>query len=332
MQSPEKFERNEQHKPTVVFRNEPKLSEHEVDQHFNELKIEFTPYIEQFVSEHDLFKQEDQIGIEFAHKGISSIIAIIDTPTNKWVLKIPRTKELSVGEAQFFAVWEQAGVSVPHILETGEIHGLPYTLMDFVDAPTIDVAFNQDERLDKKMYLEMGQTLRLMHSVSASGYGSVVDGEPEFEAAEDWLAGDDMKKRFDYIHTHNLLEGLEDIFERSLEIIKRNAGTNSSTYCHADFGPANMFATNPITIFDSNPKFNSGYYDLGRIKFGQIAANNTSEVFEQLLSGYFLDEKCDDELLMAYTFLAFCMKAWYWHQTGRVEKLETVRQYFIDNN
>ena len=118
----------------------------------------------------------------------------------------------------------------------------------------------------------------------------------------------------------------------SLEIIKRRAQSNYITYCHSDFGPANMFATNPITVFDSNPKFNSGYYDLGRIKFGQIAAKNTPEVFEQILSGYFEDEVCDDEVLTAYTLLAFCMKAWYWHQTGKVEQLETARKYFVENN
>lgn len=318
-----------QHKPTVVFRNEPKMSEHKVDQPFNKMKLELIPYIEQYVTEHDLFKNEDEVGIEFAHKGVSSLITIIDTPTNKLVLKIPRSKELSAGEGLFFTVWEKAGVSVPHVLETGEIHGLPYTLMNFVDAPTIDVAYSQEERLDKRMFVEMGQTLRLMHSVSAEGYGSVVNGRPEFETVEEWLESDDMKRRLDYSLEHNLLEGLGDMLEKSLEIIKRNAKTNVSTYCHADFGPANMFATNPITIFDSNPKFNSGYYDLGRIQFGQIAAGNTTEAFNQLRSGYFADTECDDKLLMAFTFLAFCMKAWYWHQAGKVDQLETARQYFI---
>lgn len=124
--------------PTIIVRNEPKQSEHEVDQKFNEMRLEFIPYIKQFVAEHALCRGEKEIGIEFAHKGVSSIIAIIDSPINKWVLKIPRSRELSAGEGQFFAVWERAGVSVPHAFETGETHGLPYTLMDYIDAPTVD--------------------------------------------------------------------------------------------------------------------------------------------------------------------------------------------------
>jgi tRNA A-37 threonylcarbamoyl transferase component Bud32 len=318
--------------PNIIFHNEPKLSEHGVDQKFNAMKVEFVPYIQKFVAEHGLFKNEAAIGIEFAHKGISSIIAIIDTPTNKYVLKIPRSRDLSAGEGQFFQAWERVGVAVPHVLETGEIHGMPFTLMDFIDAPTVDVASTQEERLDKKMYEEMGQTLRLMHSVSAEGYGSVVEGKPEFETVEEWLAGDDMKMRFDYIKEHGLLTGLEDVLEKSVDTIKKHAQGHDSTYCHADFGVANMFATSPITIFDSNPKFNSGYYDLGRIQFGQIAIANTSEVFEQMRSGYFEDAECADEVLAAYTFLAFCMKAWYWHQSGKVELLERARQYFFENN
>jgi hypothetical protein len=317
-------------KPNVILRNEPKLSEHEVDQSFNEMKREFIPYIQEFVAKYDLFKDELEVGITFAHKGVSSLIAIIDTPTNKLVLKIHREKEFSAGEDLFFTAWEEAGVSVPHILETGEINGLAYTLMNFVDAPTLDTAYSREELLDNGAFIEMGKILRLIHSVDADGYGSVVDGKPEFNTVEDWLESEDMKKRFDYIREHGLLTGLEDTLQKSIEVIKRHGKNNRSTYCHTDFLPANMFATNPITIFDSIPKFNSGYYDLGRIKFEQIADNNDTETFEQLLKGYFMEEDCDDEMLMAHTFLAFCMKARYWHQTGRVDRLETVRQYFIE--
>ncbi len=324
----ERLNPNEQSKPNVVLRNEPKLSEHDVDQRFNEMKIEFIPYIKLLVSEHDLFKGEEEVGIEFAHKGVSSIIAVIDTPTNKWVLKIPRSKNFSAGEGQFLKVWEASGVHVPHVLETGEIHDFPYTLMEFIDAPTIDARYNQEERLEKEMFVEMGQTLRLMHSERVNGYGFVVDGQPEFESVEDWLAGNDMKKRFEYIEKNYLLEGLEGVLEKSLEVIKKHAETNGSTFCHDDYGSHNMFATEPITIFDASPKFNNGYYDLGRIMFADIAYGGSGESSEQYLRGYFGGEEYDKGALQAYTFLAFCMKCPYWHQTGRQVRLETAKQYF----
>ncbi len=318
----------ESNKPDVVLRNQPKLSEHEAQRRFNEMRVEFVPYIKQFVSEHDLFKNENEVGIEFAHKGVSSIIAIIDTPTSKWVIKIPLSKTLSAGEGQFLGVWEKAGVAVPYVIEVGELNGFPYTLMKFVDAPTLDSKYNKEELLAKRLYIEMGKALRLMHSEKVDGYGPVVDGKPEFKTAEDWLEGHDMRKRFDYIGEHNLIVGLESVLSKSLDIINQHSREVGSTYCHGDFGPANIFATEPLTVFDPNPKFNNGYYDLGLVRFANIAYGNSEEPSKQLLGGYFGNEECDYEVLNAYTFLAFCIKCPYWHKTGREKELQTAKSYF----
>ena len=318
-------------KHNVIIRNEPKLSGFEIDEDLNKMRTEFVPYIQDFVAGHDLFKNEAEVGIEFAHKGISSVIAIIDTPTDKWVLKIPRNKTHTVGEGQFLQMWEKAGVTVPHIIETGELKGFPYTLMECIDAPTLDTKYTSEELTSNGMFTRMGKILRLMHSEKITGYGHVVDGKPEFETVEEWLEGDDMKKRFDYIDEHNLLEGVGDELTKALEVITQNSQTEESTYCHDDFFPANMFATNPITIFDPQPRFNSGYYDLGRIKFVNIAFKNSEESLQQLLDGYFGEDSCNDRVLNAYTFLAFCVRCRYWHKSGREEELNVAKKYFSQN-
>lgn len=235
---------------------------------------------------------------------------------------------MSAGEGQFLQAWEAAGVTVPHVLETGEINDLPYTLMEFVDAPTVDRAYSQEEMLDKEMYVEMGRILRLMHSVETKGYGSVVEDRAEFETAKEWLAGEDLTERISYAREHGLFDGFEEKLQHSLDTIKKYAETTSSTYCHADFGTANMFATDPITIFDSNPKYNSGYYDLGQIRFREIAMSNIKDVFNQLRSGYFENDECDEDVLEAYTFLSFCIKARYWHQTEKTDLLERAKLHF----
>lgn len=323
-------------KPTVVLRNEPKLSEHEVDQAFNTMRVEFTHHIQEFVAEHALFKNEDRVEIEFAHKGISSIVAIIETPNDKLVLKIPRSKTFSAGEGQFLQVWEDAGVDVPQVVETGEMHGYPYTLMKYVDAPTLDTKYTSEELLEKGIFLEMGKTLRRMHSQKVDGYGFVVDGKPECATVEEWLESADIQKYLEYVREYGLLKGdggLEETLAHSLAVIRQNAAKERSTYCHTDFCPSNIFATEPITVFDANPKFNSGYYDLGRIRASQIAHGTLGKSTEQLLEGYFGEdggsaEECDSEVLEAFTFLAFCMKSPYWHKTGRDKQIENVRKYF----
>lgn len=319
-----------ENKPDVVLRNEPKLLEREVDEDLNTMRTEFVPHIQDFVAGHELFKNEAEVGIEFAYKGISSVIAIIDTPAGKWVLKIPRNKKHTAGEGQFFRMWEKAEVTVPQILEAGELKGFPYTLMQFIDAPTLDT-YTSEELISAGKFNEMGKILRRMHSEKIKGYGHVINGKPEFETAEEWLEGDDMKKRFDYIYEHNLLEGLGDELTKALEVIRQNSKTEESTYCHDDFVPSNMFATSPITIFDAQPRFNSGYYDLGRIKFFNIVFKESEESLEQLLDGYFGEDSCDDQVLNAYAFLTFCMKCRYWHQSGREEELNEVKKYFSKN-
>jgi len=328
----EKLHQNlESGKPSVVLHNEPKLSEHEIDDDLNRMRTEFIPHIQDFVTEHDLFKHEAEVGIEFAHTGVSSVIAIIDTPAGKWVLKIPRNERHTVGEGEFFQVWEKAGVTVPQIIETGELNDSPYTLMEYIDAPTLDTGYSHEELIARGVFVEIGKALRLMHSESADGYGFVIDGEPEFETAQEWLEGYDIKRRLDYIDEYKLLEGIEDELDKALEVIKRHSENSDSTYCHDDFGTTNIFATDPITIFDPQPKFNSGYYDLGKIKFIEIALGDSDESLTQLLEGYFGDDDCNDEVLNAYTFLAFCMKCPYWHRTGRKEQLEIAKKYFSQN-
>lgn len=328
METGENSIRREGEGPTVVMRNEPKLSEHEVDQKFNEMRLEFISYIKQFVSEHQLFKNESEIGIEFAQAGISSIIAIIETSAGKFVLKIPRDKKFSAGLKLFSSVWSDAGVRVPNIIETGELHGSPYALMEYINAPILADVLHEGRYAEDDPYTEMGQTLRRMHSKKVIGYGFVVDGKPEFSTVEEWLGGEDMKRRFEYIENHNLLDGIETLLEKALTTIKRHSEEMGSTYCHTDYGPKNIFATRPITVFDPNPKFNNNYYDLGLIRLSDIIQGGSCESSTKLFEGYFAEEECNDRVLHAYTFLVFCIKCPYWHQTKREKELETAKEYF----
>lgn len=318
----------ERHKPNVILRNEPVLSEYEVDRGFNEMKKELVPHITQLVAGHDLFKDEEEVYIEFAQVGISSIIAIIETPARKCVLKIPRDKKFSAGLELFSTVWNDAGVRVPNIIETGEVHGSPYALMEYIEAPILADAMNEGASFANNPFIEMGKTLRRMHSKKVVGYGFVVDDKPEFLTVEDWLAGQDMKKRFDYIEKHNLLDGIEDLLPKALATIKLHSEQTGSTYCHTDYVPKNIFATEPITVFDPNPKFNNSYYDLGLVRLSDISQGASCESSTKLFEGYFTEEECDERVLNAYTFLALCIKYPYWHKTGKEKQLESAKEYF----
>jgi Phosphotransferase enzyme family len=319
-------------KPNIVLRNTPIQSEHAVEESFNQMRLEFVPYIQDFVREHELFKKEREVGITFPQKGVGSVIAIIEGESNTYVLKIPRSIAYSAGESQFLKVWKSVGVKVPHVHETGVLHNYPYTLLEYIDAPILDEKYTHEELVQKGIYKEMGEVFRKMHTLKVQGFGFVVDGEPEFESFDDWLMGEDMKKRFEYVYENSLLGDEKVYVAKALEVIKEYSLQAGSTYCHDDFAPHNIFATKPITIFDTNPKFNTGYYDLGRSFMGSIAYNRPEASRRQLLEGYFADSEYDKRVLDAYILLACCMKFTYWHKTGRSEEMQRVLEYISQNH
>lgn len=317
------------HKNTnIVFKNEPKLSEHEVDKNFNERRINLIPYVKDFISNHNLFKDKE-VSVTFAQKGIGSLVCIIDTSSEKLVLKIHLSISHSLGEGQFLKVWEQAGVKVPHVIEDGMLNGHAYTLMKYIDAPILSEVYSNEEKLKNGTYYEMGQTLSAMHAPRAEGYGRVVDSKAEFAEFKDWITSEDMQKRYQYVSENMLLGEEHGSLTTAIEIlIEHTNSEKKSSFCHDDFGASNIFATNPITVFDPNPRFNSGYIDLGRTLYNHIAKG----VFpKQLVDGYFKDEPYDKKVLHASILISSYFKFPYAHKTKRLKLMQTIQEYLIQN-
>ena len=63
----------------ITFTNEPKLSEHEVDQKFNERREKLVPLVRDFIAQHPLFSGKN-VNVTFIHAGISSLVSIVETP------------------------------------------------------------------------------------------------------------------------------------------------------------------------------------------------------------------------------------------------------------
>ena len=323
----------EQPASKITFHNQPKLSIHEVDSKFNARRIELIPHVEKFISNHERFKGKE-VNVTFAEKGVSSLVSIIETPHEKVVLKIPLSIAHSLGEAQFLKVWEQAGVKVPHVIEDGMINEHSYTLMEYVDAKPLSETYRKGEMVKMGIYVELGKTLRIMHTPEAMGYGRVVDGKAQYSRFEDWLLGDeDVQKKIRYIQEHKLLDAEHGSLELALKILTEHVNReNKSSYCHNDFGTSNTFATNPPTIFDPNPRFNNRYIDLGQTMMRMIYINNgLTQAQEQLIKGYFGDEPFDKRVLQASILLSAYMKFPYSYKTKNLERIQGVREYLVQN-
>lgn len=313
----------------IIFLNEPKLSEHEVDQKFNARRISLIPFVKEFISNHPKFKDKE-VKVTFAEKGVSSLVSIIESSGEKTILKVHLSLAHSLGEAQFLRIWEKAGVKVPHVFEDGMINGHAYTLMEFIDARILGEVYNNEELLENKIYFEIGRTLSAMHTPRAEGYGKVVDGKAEFAGFKDWVTSEDMQKRYKYVGENMLLGEEHGSLTVAIEILTKHTNSeNKSSYCHDDFGTSNMFATRPITVFDPNPRFNNRYVDLGRTIFMRVGHDGIFP--QQLVDGYFAGKPCDEKVLHASILISSYFKFPYAHKTKKIKLIQTIQTYLIKN-
>ncbi|MEI6396530.1 MAG: hypothetical protein WCO48_00410 [Candidatus Taylorbacteria bacterium] len=115
--------------------------------------------------------------------------------------------------------------------------------------------------------------------------------------------------------------------ENALSILNSYVSTQKSTsYCHDDFNISNIFATEPVTVFDPNPKFNVGYFDLARSMLLGITKDESKEN-EQWLVGYFGGKPYDESVLHSALLLNCYIKSYDWHRKKKADFIEGVRTY-----
>ncbi len=285
------------------------------------------PIIQNYLAIHALFGTKD-VAVSFVEKGVGSLVSKIETGEEVFILKVPLSIAFSKGEGLFLKVWESAGVRVPHVYEEGSFGELSYILMEYIDAPVLTGTFHEVDSLGEKLYVGLGKTLRAMHTPKAEGYGSVIDGRAEYPRFVDWFKGHDMQKRINYVKEQSLLNDEHGSLLVAFETMNIHAESQKySSYCHDDFGTSNIFATDPVTVFDPNPRFNNGYMDLGR-SIVMLAGNQQAELqTEQLIEGYFGAEPYDAKVLQAAIFINAVMKLPYSHKKGRTELILNIQKF-----
>lgn len=259
----------------IIFKNQPKLSEHEVDKKYNDRRLMLFSHMERFLSTDELFKGKE-VSVEFSHNGVSSLLSFIEANGVKHVLKIPLHSTIK-GEAQFLKEWEAVNVSVPHVYEEGVIANFPYILMQYIDAPLLTDVINNG-KAKKDFSIDIGRTLAKMHTSKIEGYGRIIKGKPEHKTFKEWVLSEDLQKRFDDVQENNLLGDEHGAFTKVLDILIAYAEADGmSTYCHFDFGANNILATEPLTVIDPDPMVNNAIIDIGRSVLLEISGGGTQE-------------------------------------------------------
>lgn len=309
----------------VYFQNQPKLSNNSSDKKFNERKTELLPYIQDFISNHYIFKDKE-VKITFFPKGVSSLVCILETKEEKSVLKIPLSLEYSRGEPLFFETWQHAGVKVPKIIEEGKINGLSYFLMEYIDAKKLVDAYSNEELIDKGVYFKMGQTLHIMHTPKSTGYGHMVNEKAEYTHFKDWVNNSKMQQLSKYLDEHKLVSpSFSEVSEILTDFIDQ---TTESSYCHEDFGIHNIFDTTPLTVFDSNPLFSHPYIDLG---YSLPYLIERGAPLDSFINGYFSSEEHNRKFLTAAIFLGIYVKLPRAYETNQTERIKHFKEFLSEN-
>jgi fructosamine-3-kinase len=314
----------------VTFLNEPKLSEHEADAKFNERRTTLLPTLKDFINKHPLF-EDKKVEATFLHAGVSSLVCIVDTADQKYVLKVPLSLLTSGLEGSFLKIWESTGVKVPHVFEEGILGGHFYVLMEYIETETLIQKYTNEELLQNNTYRDLGKVLRKMHTTKTKGYSNIVNDkkEPEYQTVAEWLEGDTRtKEQFAYVKENRLLSDTDhgSIEEACNIIISRIGESKETVYCHNDFHTGNIFATEPLTVFDPWACFHHPYMDIAR---SIILASKVGldEVTKQFVEGYFEDEEYDQTLLQAFITINIWVKLPYIYKTKQTETMEDLRKY-----
>ena len=315
----------------ITFLNEPKYSEHETDQVRNAKKKELIPMIEEFVSKHQLFKDKD-VSISFSQSGVTSLVSIIESDEEKYVLKTTLTTKPVEGEGMFLKVWEECGVSTPSVIEEGILNKRPYILMNFIDSELLGHAYKFNDLISQKTYVDIGQMFSKMHSKNVKGYGFVRDGNPQYTEFSEWFPNH-AAVRLEYIKEHSLLNDTEHgSIEDAIRIIEQYVTADGrSTYCHNDPSAHNIFATKPLTVFDPTPSFDHPYMDVGLAIVLVISEYGSEELVQQFIKGYFDGKEFDQKILHAFVVFNSHRRIPRWHQTNRPLRIERVKEYLKKN-
>jgi RIO-like serine/threonine protein kinase len=316
-------------KNNIFFLNEPKFSEHEADHKFNVRRKKLIPEIENLLHSHALFVGKNMT-ITFIHSGVASLVSIIDTHAEKYILKIPLSILDARLEGLFLKRWESLGVTVPHIFEEGNIGDFFYILMEYIETQTLGEKYEQSVLLEKGMYRDLGKLLNKMHAIKIKGYTNIVNSEnkPIYPTISQWLKNDiRAKEQIMYTKDHSLLNdehgSIKDVYTVLISQINEHS---HSVYCHNDFHIRNVFATEPLTVFDPWPCFHHPYMDLAR---SIIISGDVSRTSEQLIEGYFGKELFDRKLLHAFIIFNAYLKFPYMHKTKRVNEMEKLKEYLL---
>lgn len=311
---------------------------------------QFAQAVAKFISDDSRFDGQ-KVRVQFPQTGATSFVCFLATDEGKMVFKVPSKPGYHAGELKAFAAWEKRGVAAPHIFENGTVEIVkddtaetqPYVLMSYIGEKPLNEAHTRDELLTEGIYADMGTLLRDMHETTPeeAGFGLIgPEGEAQFKHFGEWMNSEKMQKHIAYVIENGLADA--DAIAKARTVLLEYAEKNPrTTYCHMDFSPQNVFATEPLTVFDPGIELNLPYIDVGKTVVCNVP--DGEEAIEQILSGYergdnksALPLRLDRKVIQAAVVITALRKLVFLHKNAHEEKyagrVEALQKYFADHS
>ncbi|KKQ23933.1 MAG: hypothetical protein US62_C0012G0016 [Candidatus Woesebacteria bacterium GW2011_GWA1_37_8] len=287
-----------------------------------------------------LFHGENILSITPFTQGESSVVFKVVTESSPSVVKMTPEAGGVEAESHFLLAWEKEGIKIPQIISIRpQDKEIPVSILvsEFIDSALLIDALTTQQMIEKGISKELGRMLAKMHRAKGKGFGFPIVGnenhgsfETFSEEMEKTLFGD----RISWLLTHGVLNQFDvDVAHGAVEILEadiQKGGLPSLT--HNDFATYNMFATEPITIFDPDPRITHPAICLAYTLL-KSQVNEYPDLTEssEILSGYREITPIDDETIAAGIVLRGIRKIHTWHREGKLSQLDKLKKV-IDAN
>lgn len=266
--------------------------------------------------------------------GETSVVFLVKSPELTYVAKLTRHPETVEREAVFFEKWAEQGVRIPRVLAlhtTNDQIPVSIVSLEYIDAPILSRFLNTEQRVKKGVAREMGRTLASMHRAKGEGFGFPIPEnrtKGNFVTFKEEFENTFLKRRANWLKEQGVITDQDlSSTQTAIEIIEKDLRSGiKPSLVHDDFRPYNIFASEPITVFDPNPRITHPFMCLALTLIKSEVESGTfgKQERDEILSGYSEITKVNNHVLSAAIVLRGLRTLNTWKRKDKEEKVSTL--------
>lgn len=259
--------------------------------------------------------------IKFFPNGISSVVGLIESGNQKYVIKSTRWPKNVLREARFLQIWQQAGIKVPHYYgkfpAPTRFEGTVLAVYEYIDASSAKNYFAENPaESDLSTWKSIADQLIKMSKHSATGFGKAVGenfDQGELPTLHDYIQSKLKPEDIDYLASESVLTPTQLAYVTRI-ISETKQKDYPSVYTHNDLGLHNVLDHGEnLVIFDPFPVITHPYMELAVSYIWAVIQGQTPKSAEVLLETYsHQDPEFDLKTFNQFLLIRVLSKQVYW--------------------